>query len=86
MAKRRRVACVTMARDEPLFLPIWFRHYAGEFGAENLFVLDHRSESSPGERGEHASPKDQVGIDPDADSDVFGAPAVLRLCHRASFL
>lgn len=44
MTTRRRVACVTMVRDETLFLPIWYKHYAKEFGAENLFVLDHKSD------------------------------------------
>jgi hypothetical protein len=36
-----------MARDEALFLPIWYRYYARLFGAENLFIIDHNSGESP---------------------------------------
>lgn len=38
-----RIACLTMVRDEPFFLPIWCRYYGDLFGAENLFVIDHNS-------------------------------------------
>ncbi len=38
-----RIACVTMMKDEDFFFPVWFRYYAGHFGAEHLFVLDHGS-------------------------------------------
>ena len=40
---KKRIACLTMARDEDVFLSIWHRYYAGLFGAENLFVIDHNS-------------------------------------------
>ncbi len=32
-----------MARDETFYLHIWYRYYAGLFGAENIFVVDHNS-------------------------------------------
>ena len=43
MTTKKRVACLTMARDEDVFLSIWHRYYAGLFGAENLYVVDHNS-------------------------------------------
>lgn len=39
----RLVACVTMMKDEDFYLPVWFRYYAGQFGARNLYILDHGS-------------------------------------------
>ena len=45
MSPPRRVACLTMARDEPFFLGLWSRYYGGLFGAENLFVIDHASKA-----------------------------------------
>jgi hypothetical protein len=38
------VAAVTMAYDEPDFLPIWARHYAAQVGPSNCYVIDHGSE------------------------------------------
>ncbi|MGB0660704.1 MAG: hypothetical protein ACPGNV_11040 [Mangrovicoccus sp.] len=38
-----KIACMTMLRDEPFFLPIWFRYYSQLFGAENLYILDNDS-------------------------------------------
>ena len=34
-----RIAFVTMVRDEPVFLPIWIRHYAAVVPPEHLFVI-----------------------------------------------
>ncbi|GHA50586.1 hypothetical protein GCM10008927_14640 [Amylibacter ulvae] len=36
-----------MVRDETFFLHNWHRHYAREFGDENLFVIDHNSQTNP---------------------------------------
>ena len=41
---RRPLAIVTMVYDEPDFLPIWCRYYAGEVGAEHCYVVDHGSD------------------------------------------
>ena len=41
----RRYAAVTMARDEDLYLKMWHRYYAAQFGAENLFIFDHNSQT-----------------------------------------
>ena len=49
MKNTRRIACLTMAKNESLFLPIWFSHYAPILGQENLFVIDHNSEKRPSE-------------------------------------
>ncbi|WP_419728997.1 glycosyltransferase family 2 protein [Lichenicola sp.] len=37
------LAAVTMAYNEPIFLPVWLRHHGGQVGAANCFVLDHGS-------------------------------------------
>jgi hypothetical protein len=51
----RRYAALTMARDEDLHLRLWHRYYGGQFGAENLFIIDHNSQTHP--------PKDVLGVD-----------------------
>ena len=38
------LAVVTMVYNEPVFLPVWLRHYAAQVGAANCFVLDHGSD------------------------------------------
>ncbi len=38
-----RVAAVTMAYNEAVFLPIWARHYARQVGADQCYVVDHGS-------------------------------------------
>ena len=39
-----RIAALTMSWNEAYFLPLWLRHYAGQLGAENCFVIDHGSD------------------------------------------
>ena len=36
-----RIAAVTMAFNEPDFVPIWRRHYGAMVGSDNLFLIDH---------------------------------------------
>ena len=36
-----RVAALTMMYNEPVWAPVWARHYAREVGAENCLILDH---------------------------------------------
>jgi hypothetical protein len=43
----KRVACLTMTRDEDVFLTVWHRYYARLFGVDNLFIVDHNSSASP---------------------------------------
>lgn len=38
-----KVAAVTMAYNEPAYLPIWARHYARQVGADHCYVVDHGS-------------------------------------------
>ena len=38
-----RVAALTMVYNEPLWAPVWARHYARQLGAANCLVLDHGS-------------------------------------------
>lgn len=47
MTRKRRYAALTMVRDEDFFLRIWHRYYAGQFGVENLFIIDHNSQEIP---------------------------------------
>lgn len=42
-AARPRVACLTMVKDDGVFLDIWCRYYAGLFGAAQCHVVDHGS-------------------------------------------
>jgi len=39
-----KIAAVTMAYNEALFLPIWIRHYAGQLGGINCTIIDHGSD------------------------------------------
>ena len=38
-----RVAALTMVYNEPLWAPVWVRHYSRQVGAENCLILDHGS-------------------------------------------
>jgi hypothetical protein len=46
-----KIAAITMVYNEPDFLPIWVRHYAGQLGAANCFVIDHGTDD--GSTGMH---------------------------------
>jgi len=35
------VAVVTMVRDDAFFLKAWLRHYGGQFGRENCYIVNH---------------------------------------------
>lgn len=39
-----RIAALTMIYNEPVWAPVWARHYATQVGAENCFILDHGSD------------------------------------------
>ncbi len=39
-----KVAAVTIAYNEPDFLPIWIRHFAAQVGPEHCYVVDHGSD------------------------------------------
>jgi hypothetical protein len=39
----RRSAVLTIARNEPVFLPIWLRYYSQFFAAGDMYVLDHNT-------------------------------------------
>jgi hypothetical protein len=38
------VAVVTMVYNEPFFLPLWIKHYAGQVGLPHCYVIDHGSD------------------------------------------
>jgi glycosyltransferase involved in cell wall biosynthesis len=37
------LAIVTMVYNEPVFLPVWLRHYGAQAGAAHCYVVDHGS-------------------------------------------
>ena len=37
------IAALTMVHNEAVFLPLWLDHYGGQFGLQNLFVIDDGS-------------------------------------------
>jgi hypothetical protein len=39
-----RIAAVTMAYNEPDYVPIWVRHYGFQVGAEHCYLVDHGSD------------------------------------------
>ncbi|SFI09098.1 glycosyltransferase family 2 protein [Bradyrhizobium sp. Gha] len=39
-----KIAAVTMVYNEPEYLPIWFKYYSSQIGADNCFVVDHGSD------------------------------------------
>jgi hypothetical protein len=39
----RKHAVLTIVQNEPLFLPIWLRHYSRYFAPDDIYVLDHDS-------------------------------------------
>lgn len=41
---RPRVAAITMVYNEPVYLPIWLKHYGAQVGIENCYVIDHGSD------------------------------------------
>jgi hypothetical protein len=41
--KRKRRAVVTIARNEKVFLPIWWHYYSRFFAPEDIYILDHDS-------------------------------------------
>lgn len=36
-----KIAAVTMVREDPFFLAAWLRHYGGELGRENCYIVNH---------------------------------------------
>lgn len=41
-----RVAALTMSYNEPVWAPVWARHYAAQLGAEHCTLLDHGSDDN----------------------------------------
>ena len=39
MKKQKRIAVITMARDDEFFLSRWIAYYGKQFGTENLYIL-----------------------------------------------
>src|SRR5690554_2610185 len=41
--KKKSRAVVTMARNESVLLPVWWRYYSQFFNAEDIYILDHET-------------------------------------------
>ena len=41
------LAVFTMVYNEEVMLPVWVKVYSAQVGAENLYILDHRSDVTP---------------------------------------
>lgn len=39
----KSMACVSMAYNEAIFLPAWYRYYSSQVGAEHCYIIDHGS-------------------------------------------
>jgi hypothetical protein len=47
MGLQKKAAVFTIVQNEPLFLRLWLRHYAGHFATKDIYVLDHDSNKPP---------------------------------------
>jgi hypothetical protein len=79
----RRYAAMAMTRDEDLHLRLWHRYNAAQFGAENLFIIDHNSQTR--------RPQDVLGIDCNVirlpfDNPIADPDGDLRKFDEARFM
>ena len=52
MKKQKRIAAITMARDDEFFLSRWIAYYGKQFGTENLYILlDGTDQTEPTNKG-----------------------------------
>ncbi len=52
MTKTKRIAAITMARNDEFFLNRWIKYYGGELGEENLYIyLDGLDQKTPSAAG-----------------------------------
>jgi hypothetical protein len=52
MRKTKKIAVITMARNDEFFLNRWVKYYGGQFGEENLYIyLDGLDQKPPAEAG-----------------------------------
>ncbi|WP_187972460.1 glycosyltransferase family 2 protein [Aquibium microcysteis] len=78
-----RIAAITMAFNEPEFLPLWLEHYGRMVGENNLFVVsfaDHR------QRADRSRPYQLIDL-PDGEFDEVSRAAMMSslqsmLLHR----
>ncbi len=74
-----KVAAVTMAYNEPVFLPIWSRHYARHVGARHCYVIDHGSDDGS---TENLGEVNVARIPRSAQDDAKRARFVSRFCAQ----
>ena len=63
-----------MIFNEPVWAPVWARHYARQVGAENCFVLDHGStDGSTAELGVRVELVERTSLDEEARAALVSA-------------
>lgn len=70
---RSGCACFTIVRDEPIFLPLWHKHYARHFQPKDIFLLHH------------VASDDEVPADAFADAIALFDPANVTTLVYADF-
>ncbi|MFC0512339.1 glycosyltransferase family 2 protein [Asaia spathodeae] len=73
---RAPIAAVTMVYNEPVFLPVWLRHYAGHVGMERCYVIDHGSDDGSTD----ALPCNRLRIPRSPQNDAKRTRAISALC------
>ncbi|GBR07731.1 glycosyltransferase family 2 protein [Asaia siamensis] len=73
---RAPIAAVTMVYNEPVFLPVWLRHYAGLVGMERCYVIDHGSDDGSTD----ALPCNRLRIPRSPQNDAQRTRAISALC------
>ena len=76
-----RLAALTMVYNEPVWAPVWVRHYARQVGPENCFVLDHgSSDGSTQALGVRVEPVQRAVLDEEARAALV-SDRVAALLH-----
>ncbi len=65
-----RNAVFTIVQDEPVFLPVWLRHYSKFFESENIHIINHQS--TPENYDKLQALKDEYGF---VEQNVFNDTA-----------
>ena len=100
MKKLKRIAAITMARNDNFFLDRWIKYYGGEIGVENLYIiLDGMDQSIPRgatnaniiklphtEMSRAAGDKYRIGKISDLAGDLFNKYDIVIGCDSDEFL
>ncbi|WP_336945522.1 glycosyltransferase family 2 protein [Asaia sp. HN010] len=73
---RAPLAVVTMVYNEPVFLPVWLRHYARIVGMERCYVIDHGTDDGSTD----ALPCNRLRIPRSPQDDAQRTRAISAFC------